>query len=70
MTEDSSFLIGADDRLTLPFRIGFVESSLSVFLLAAIVIGVAFVISWFIKEIPLREKSASQEAAEQAGMSH
>lgn len=70
VTEDSSFLIGADDRLTLPFRMGFVESSLSVFLLAAIVIGVAFVISWFIKEVPLREKSASQEAAEQAGMSH
>jgi EmrB/QacA subfamily drug resistance transporter len=70
VTEDSSFLIGADDRLTLPFRMGFVESSLSVFLLAAIVIGVAFVISWFIKEIPLREKSASQEAAEQAGMGH
>ena len=69
VTEDSSFLIGADDRLTLPFRMGFVESSLSVFLLAAIVIGVAFVISWFIKEVPLREKSASQEAAEQAGMS-
>lgn len=70
VTEDSSFLIGADNRLTLPFRMGFVESSLSVFLLAAIVIGVAFVISWFIKEVPLREKSASQEAAEQAGMSH
>ncbi len=70
VTEDSSFLIGADDRLTLPFRMGFVDSSLSVFLLAAIVIGVAFVISWFIKEVPLREKSASQEAAEQAGMSH
>ena len=70
VTEDSSFLIDADERLTLPFRMGFVESSLSVFLLAAIVIGVAFVISWFIKEVPLREKSASQEAAEQAGMTH
>jgi len=70
VTEDSSFLIDADERLTLPFRMGFVESSLSVFLLAAIVIGVAFVISWFIKEVPLREKSASQEPAEQAGMTH
>jgi EmrB/QacA subfamily drug resistance transporter len=70
VTEDSSFLIGADERLTLPFRIGFVESSLGVFLLAAIIIGVGFVISWFIKEIPLREKSASQEVAEQAGMAH
>jgi Na+/H+ antiporter NhaA len=49
---------------------GFVESSLTVFLLAGIIIGVGFVISWFIKEVPLREKSASQEVAEQAGMVH
>ena len=64
ITIDSSFLIGADERLTLPFRIGFVDSSLSVFLLATIFVGIAFVISFFIKEIPLRDKSASQEAAE------
>lgn len=70
ITVDSSFLIGADERLTLPFRIGFVDSSLSVFLLATVFVGVAFVISFFIKEIPLREKSASQEAAEAAGMGH
>ena len=63
ITIDSSFLIGADERLTLPFRIGFVDSSLSVFLLATIFVGMAFVISFFIKEIPLRDKSASQEAA-------
>jgi EmrB/QacA subfamily drug resistance transporter len=70
ITSDSSFLIGADERLTLPFRIGFVESSLTVFMLAAVIIAVAFVISWFIKEIPLREKSASQEAAEAAAAAH
>jgi hypothetical protein len=64
ITVDSSFLIGADDRLTLPFRIGFVESSLTVFLVAIFFVGAAFVISWFIKEIPLREKSASQEIAD------
>ena len=68
ITIDSSFLIGADDRLTLPFRIGFVESSLGVFLLATVVVGVAFVISFFIKEIPLRDKSAAQEAAESSGI--
>ena len=62
---DSSFLIGADERLTAPFRIGFVESSLSVFLIAAVVVGIAFVISWFIKEVPLRSKSASQEVADE-----
>lgn len=64
ITSDSSFLIGADDRLTAPFRIGFVEASLSVFLVAAIIVAVGFVISWFIREIPLRSKSAAQENAE------
>lgn len=64
VTTDSSFLIGVDERLSAPFRIGFVESSLSVFLIAAIVLGVGFVVSWFIKEVPLRTKSASQEQAE------
>ncbi len=65
---DSSFLIGADDRLTAPFRIGFVESSLTVFLIAGLVVFVAFIFSWFIKEVPLRTKSASQEAAEAASL--
>ena len=68
VTNDSSFLIGADERLTLPFRIGFVESSLNVFLTAGIIIGIGFVISWFIKEIPLRNKSASEEAADDAAL--
>ncbi|MBT5730416.1 MAG: hypothetical protein HOI76_02860, partial [Microbacteriaceae bacterium] len=53
------------DRLTAPFRMGFVEASLDVFFWAAVVLVVGFAISWFIKEIPLRDKSASQEAAEE-----
>ena len=65
LTSDSSFLIGADNRLTAPFRMGFVEASLDVFFWAAVVLVVGFAISWFIKEIPLRDKSASQEAAEE-----
>ena len=65
---DSSFLIGADERLTAPFRIGFVDSSLTVFLIAGVIVFVAFVFSWFIKEIPLRTKSASQENAEAANL--
>jgi len=68
ITVDSSFLIGADERLTLPFRIGFVDSALNVFLLATVFVGIAFVISFFIKEIPLREKSASQEVADSSGI--
>jgi EmrB/QacA subfamily drug resistance transporter len=65
LTSDSSFLIGADERLTAPFRVGFVEASLDVFFWAAVVLAIGFAISWFIKEIPLRDKSASQEAAEE-----
>jgi EmrB/QacA subfamily drug resistance transporter len=65
---DSSFLIGADERLTAPFRIGFVDSSLTVFLIAGAIVFIAFVFSWFIKEIPLRTKSASQENAEAANL--
>ena len=64
---DSSFLIGADERLTLPFRIGFVDSSLTVFMIASVAILIAFFVSLIIKEVPLRTKSASQEAAEAAG---
>jgi hypothetical protein len=29
---------------------------------------IAFIFSWFIKEVPLRTKSASQEAAEAASL--
>lgn len=66
INSDSSFLIGADERLTLPFRIGFVESSLTVFMIAALAILVAFFVTLIIKEVPLRSKSASQEAADEA----
>lgn len=65
---DSSFLIGADERLTAPFRIGFVESSLTVFMIAGVIVFIAFIFSWFIKEVPLRTKSASQENAEAANL--
>tara|TARA_B110000977_G_scaffold78057_1_gene105113 strand:- start:56 stop:1684 length:1629 start_codon:yes stop_codon:yes gene_type:complete len=65
LTSDSSFLIGADERLTAPFRVGFVEASLDVFFWAAVVLVIGFAISWFIKEIPLRDKNAAQEAAQE-----
>jgi len=64
VTNDSSFLIGVDERLSAPFRIAFVESSLPVFLIASFILGIGFVVSWFIKEVPLRQKSAAQENAE------
>lgn len=70
ITSDSSFLIGVDDRLSLPFRIGFVDSGTTVFMWAAVIVLLGFAITFFIKEVPLRDKSASQEAAEDAAAGH
>lgn len=66
VTEDSSFLIGVDERLSAPFTIGFVEAASPLFALGASVLIVAFIASWFVKEIPLRTKSVAQERAEDA----
>ena len=69
---DSSFLSHLDPRLARPFLVGFAESATQVFFWAAIVVAVAFVMSFFIKAPALRETSASQEAMReaQAGAAH
>jgi EmrB/QacA subfamily drug resistance transporter len=66
ISTDSSFLTNLDPRLAKPFLIGFADSSIPVFLWAAVIVAIAFVISFFIKAAPLRDKSAAQEAAEAA----
>jgi EmrB/QacA subfamily drug resistance transporter len=61
---DSSFLNGADPRLSAPFLQGFNDAAVSIFWVALGVVLVAFVLSWFLKTSPLRDKSALQENAE------
>jgi len=61
---DSSFLNGADSRLTAPFLQGFNDSAVSIFWVALAVVLVAFALSWFLKATPLRQKSALQESAD------
>ncbi|GAA4414549.1 MDR family MFS transporter [Actinokineospora soli] len=61
--DDSSFLLTVDPRLALPFQQGFTESIQLVFLTGAGVMALAFVVAFFIKEIPLRMHSAAQAAA-------
>ena len=61
---DSSFLNGADPRLSAPFLQGFNDSAVSIFWVALGVVLVAFVLSWFLKTSPLRAKSALQENAD------
>ena len=62
---DTSFLNGADIELKAPLVNGFANASVVVFWLSAIVVFVAFVLSFFLRPAPLREKSAMQEAADQ-----
>ncbi|WP_167139886.1 MDR family MFS transporter [Diaminobutyricimonas sp. TR449] len=63
---DSSFLIGADPRLAAPFLEGFANASTTVFLVSFAVVLAAFVLSFFLKATPLREKSGIQEAHAEA----
>jgi hypothetical protein len=61
---DTSFLTGADHRLTAPFLEGFAHASVSVFWVGLGVVLVAFVLSFFLKTPPLRARSALQEKAD------
>ncbi|EWC61532.1 multidrug transporter, MFS superfamily [Actinokineospora spheciospongiae] len=65
--QDSSFLQTIDPRLALPFQQGFTESIQLVFLAGAGVMVLAFVVSLFIKEIPLRLTNSVSAAALEGG---
>jgi hypothetical protein len=63
-TSDTSYLKGADARLTRPFMVGFNSSAVSIYWLGLAVILLAFVLAWFFKTPPLRQRSALQEQAD------
>jgi hypothetical protein len=63
--DDTSFLVGADARLTKPFLVGFNSSATTVYWTAMGVVLLAFVLSLFFRTPPLRSKSALQEAADE-----
>jgi EmrB/QacA subfamily drug resistance transporter len=62
--DDTSFLNGADPRLTKPFLEGFNASAVTVYWVALFVVLIAFILTLFFKTPPLRAKSALQEAAD------
>ena len=70
LSGNTSFLNGAADVLKAPFIEGFALSAQSVYSVALVISIIAFVLSWFIKAEPLREKSGHQEAAEAAAAGH
>ncbi len=61
---DTSFLTGADPRLTTPFLLGFNQSVVTVYWVAFAAMATAFVLTWFFRVPPLRERSALEEKAE------
>ncbi len=70
LSTDSSFLTGLDARLARPFLDGFASSSVLVFMSAAAVIAIAFLLSLVIKAPVLRDKSAAEEKAAAAAAAH
>ena len=64
LASDSSFLSRISPELAKPIKQAFSESAVQVFGSAAFVVTVAFILTWFVKEIKLRTKSGVQEQAE------
>lgn len=61
---DTSFLNGSDPRLAAPFLDGFANATVTIYWVSLVVVLVAFVLSFFMKATPLRQKSAIEEAAD------
>lgn len=61
--QDSSFLQHIDPRLARPFLVGFSNAMDEVFLVAAGVLFLAFVLLFFLEEVPLRNQSGIEALA-------
>jgi hypothetical protein len=55
-----------NDALAAPFRAGFASAMSLVFLVAAAVLTIGFVLSFMLREVPLRTMSGAQQAAMEA----
>ena len=69
---DTSFLSHLDPVLAHPFKVGFTNALTVAFLVGAVVLVIAFVLSLFIKEVPLRTTAAAftKEPAESTSPAH
>ncbi|MFC4854434.1 MDR family MFS transporter [Actinophytocola glycyrrhizae] len=61
---NTEFLEGLDPTLARPILTGFAESIDTVFMVGGFVTLVAFVLMWFLKEVPLSDKSGIQRVAD------
>ncbi|MES2095044.1 MAG: MDR family MFS transporter [Actinomycetota bacterium] len=62
---NTSFLTNANHALAAPFLNGFSDAMVRGFWVSLVVVLVAFILSFFLKATPLRQKSAIQEVADQ-----
>jgi EmrB/QacA subfamily drug resistance transporter len=62
---DTSFLNSASHVLKAPFLTGFSEAMVVGFWVSLAVVAVAFILAFFLKATPLRQKSALEEVADQ-----
>ncbi|MGX7825709.1 MDR family MFS transporter [Actinokineospora sp. 24-640] len=61
---NTAFLTEIDPVLARPILTGFADALSTVFLVGGVVMVVAFVAVWFLKEVPLGDKSGIQRAAD------
>ncbi|MET4783333.1 MDR family MFS transporter [Glaciihabitans sp. UYNi722] len=64
LDSNTSFLTGANHALAAPFLNGFSEAMVRGFWVSLGVVLLAFILSFFLKATPLRQKSALQEVAD------
>jgi EmrB/QacA subfamily drug resistance transporter len=62
---NTAFLNGANHALSAPFLSGFSEAMVRGFYVSLAVVVLAFILSFFLKATPLRQKSAQEEVADQ-----
>ncbi len=64
--DDTSFINELDPVLAAPFKEGFADSITNVLFLSSMIVVLAFILAWFIPELPLREKSGLETMREDA----
>ncbi|MEU6770905.1 DHA2 family efflux MFS transporter permease subunit [Streptomyces sp. NPDC046759] len=65
--DDSSFIQRLDPRLAQPFKVGFTDSMQLVFIIAAAVMVLGFLVAVWTKEVPLRKVSGLEARAAEEG---
>ena len=64
--DDTSFLGQLSDVVSHPFKVGFSNGIMVVFLMALAVMIVGLIVVFFLPEIPLSQRSAQQQRADDA----